>query len=554
MSPPESPFDSARMAEPDSRPAAAAVPIPLAGAAEGAAPRPAPALPDLPALPEPPDLAALAATLALVGIAAGLATLGGDALPGPVMPLIFLTSVLVASVAYGFWSGLVAAALAFFVLNFLFTEPLFTLHISHAQDLITLLVFLFVAGLAGLLTGRLHDQAAAASSRAEVLGVLSALSADLGSAADAESVLASATGHLAALSGGGAAAFRADATGPVVVTTSPGTRPSDADLQAVERALRQSRSQPAPADGGPGAHLTILPLDVSAGDPGQTEASPGALALGHVPLFGPEAGLRTAAIDVLCRQTRAALQRLDFAARAQSERQRAEAEATRSALLASLSHDLRTPLATILGAATALKDLGPDLSAAAQADLLTAIEEEAARLNRHVTNLLQMTRLQAGLRPALAWVDAGDVARAAAARARRAWPQAVIEPAALQDLPMLRAEAGLLEQAVFNLIENALRHGKAPITLHAAQDGQALILTVADQGAGAPAPVRDWLASSDPRPPLGMNGLGLAVAKGIARVLGGDLTMTESPSTARLALPIPPDTQVPRSLPKASDA
>ena len=125
-----------------------------------------------------------------------------------------------------------------------------------------------------------------------------------------------------------------------------------------------------------------------------------------------------AAIAAMARQLRLALQRLDFAGRARAERLRAEAEATRAAVLASLGHDLRTPLATILGAASSLREL--DLSAAARDDLLTAIEEEAERLNRHVANLLQLSRLELGAAPRRDWVDLNDIAEAADAGRRRA--------------------------------------------------------------------------------------------------------------------------------------
>lgn len=486
----------------------------------------------------PPRPGGLLATLGLVGLTTGLVQLGMTVLPESAAPLIILTPVLIAAVAFGFWAGLLAAGLAFGALNFLFTEPLYTFHITHAQDLIALLVFLFVAGLAGLLAGRLHDQAAAATSRADLLAILSDLAGDLAGAATEAEVLACATRHLAALAQGAAAAFRGADPVPDLLTATPGFTPDSAEYLAVERALRLQCVEPAAAEGWQGARLTILPL---------AETASGALALGHAPIPGPEGPRHAAAIEVLCLQTRAALQRLDFAARAQSERQRAEAEATRSALLASLSHDLRTPLATILGAASALKDLGNGLSAAAQADLLTAIEEEAVRLNRHVSNLLQMTRLQSGLTPQWAWVDVADVAQAAAARALRAWPQAEILTSLSPGLPMIRAEAGLLEQALFNLIENALRHGSPPLRISARVQGAQIQIRLQDQGFGLKPLLVDWLASSDPRPPAGLNGLGLAVAKGIARVLGGQLTAEPAPTTFLFCLPIP-------SAARASDA
>jgi two-component system sensor histidine kinase KdpD len=487
--------------------------------------------------PPLPGWQGLGATFLLLAAAAGLVTFGGSFLPETASPLIFLTAVLLASVVFGFWTGLIAAAVAFGMLNFLFTRPLYTFQIAHPQDLITLSVFLLVAALAGLLAGRLHDQAEAATSRAEVLAVLSNLSASLAAAHDEAEVVAIATEHLATLVKGPAATFRAAGTSPDLLSVMPPDyQPTPDELQAAERALRHHRAQAAAAEAWAGPRLTLIPLAATSG---------AALALGYrPPPFGRESLRRDPAIAVLVHQTGLALQRLDFAARAHAERDRAEAEATRSALLASLSHDLRTPLATILGAASSLRDLQADLSPEAKDDLLTAIVEEAARLSRHVTNLLQMTRLEAAIAPNLVWVDVADVAEAAVVRARRAFPQARIETDLGASLPMVRAEAGLLEQAVFNLIENAVRHGAPTVRVQAVSaDALWVQIIVRDQGIGPPALVRDWLASPDPRPALGVRGLGLAVAKGIARVLAGDLVAAPAEAAFILRLPLPQTTQ-----------
>lgn len=473
--------------------------------------------PDTHSWTEPPRPVGLLVMVLLVALAAVTVALAGATLPEAVQPLVFLTAVLIAAVAFGFWTGLIAAAVAFGALNFLFVDPRYTFHIAQPQDLIALLVFLLVAGLAGFLAGRLHDQAEAARGRASVLQILSSLSADLAQTASEAEVLSHATRHLADLARGPALAFRAADPAPQVVAAAPeGFAASLAEVQAAERALRLNRPEPATTDGWAGSRLTVLPL-------GETDG--GALALGHgiLAASGHDRAIREHAIAGLVRQTVLALQRLDFAARARAERDRAEAEATRSALLASLSHDLRTPLATILGAASSLHELHAELPPAAQADLIAAIEEEAARLSRHVENLLKMTRLQTGIAPHLVWVDVEDVALAAVGRAGRAWPFAQIEPDLAPDLPMVRAEAGLLEQAIFNLIENAIRHGRGPVAVGVKRTEGSLAVEVSDQGAGPPPVVRAWLASPETRPAAGLRGLGLAVCKGIAAALGGNL-------------------------------
>lgn len=489
-----------------------------------------PAAPALPPDPQPwqqpPRLADLAVTLALVVGAAGAVALAGPALPEAARPLIFLIAVLIAAVRFGFWTGMIAAALAFFSLNFLFVEPTHTFRIARLQDVVALAVFLLVAGLAGALAGRLHDQAQAAQDRALVLRALSDASADLARPGTAAEVTARLLPHLAALTG--APTFAVGSGAPALIAAHPpGAEPGPATLQAADRALRRMRADPGVIGDGP--PIVIQPV---------ADLAAGRLVLAHglPPQPGRARAIRLAAAEDLARQLALALQRLEAEARAQAESLRAEAEATRSALLASLSHDLRTPLATILGGVSALKMLKADLSPEAEADLLTAVEEEAQRLSRHVENLLQMTRLESGIAPLRTWVDPADVARAALNRIARAYPLARIEADLPSDLALVRSDPGLLEQALFNLAENAIRHGGGAVSVTARIEGSTLDLTVSDPGPGLPPALADWLAGAGTRPAPGQRGLGLAVCKGIARALG--LGLSAGPG-ARITLSLP---------------
>lgn len=480
--------------------------------------------------PPAPGPFGLGATFALVlltsfGARVALAVFPAAILPEATLPMLFLITVLLSAVAFGFWTGLLAAVLAFGALNYFFTVPLYTFHISRPQDLFALLVFLIVAALAGLLAGRLHDRAEAAQTRAEALTILGALSSDLAAAETRTAALAAALRHMARLCGGPAVVLTRRDEHILVLMSDPVDRGLDpVELSAAERCLRTGRIEPAAAQGWPGSALSFLPI---------TEGE-GGIALGHGRLAGREGPLRGLAIIALAEQLRLALQRLDFAENAQAERQRAEVEATRSAVLTSLSHDLRTPLATILGAASALKDLDASLSPAARIDLLAAIEEEAGRLNQHVTNLLQLTRLELDAPRRPTWVDLNDTAEAAVSRARRSFKDADIAMRLAPDLPMIRAEGGLLEQALFNLIDNALHHGRAPVSVESGNLHDAVFVRVRDAGNGPSDLLRTWLAGPEMRPALGQRGLGLAVAKAIARHLGGRLSWQDGAFTLSL--------------------
>ena len=423
---------------------------------------------------------------------------------------------LVSATGFGFWVGIASAVGAVAAFNFLFVEPHFTLLIARPQDLVTLAVFLLAAGLTGLLAGRLREQADAANGRAAALEVVSRVGAELAGAPSAAEAAGIALRHLHRLARGPAVALLPKGGVLEPLAAEPRDYAPDArDLDAADIAFRRDRAEPAPAQGWAGSRLSFYPL--------RAEGTPG-MVIGHARLAPDSRGRdwRGKAIEAVLGQTEQALRRLALAGEAEAERRRAAGEQVRAALLASLSHDLRTPLATILGAVTTLRELGATLPPAAQADLLAAIEEETGRLARYVEKLLQLTRLQAGVAAQMAWVDAGDALQAAAARARRSWPEARIMSAP-GTLPMVRAEAGLLEQAIFNLIENAVRYAPGPIRATGAVEGDEIVLAVADGGPGLPPAVAEWLESPAMTMPQG-GGLGLPICKGIARTLGGRMT------------------------------
>ncbi len=268
-----------------------------------------------------------------------------------------------------------------------------------------------------------------------------------------------------------------------------------------------------------------------------TRRALGVLGIGAAPegvSIDPEA--RTL-VSAIAEQTAAALERARLSHEVSSARTAAETERVRNTLLASISHDFRTPLAAIMGAATGLRDLGERMTPAARADLLDQVSGEAEHLDRMVRDLLAITRLEAGaLELRRDWIDATETMERVATMERRRHPERVIalEPAG----PLLiRADQTLLEQALVNLVENALRHAgaQARVVLAASAVSGAAFLTVDDDGVGVPP---DTLArmfekfvsapASDRRTGATGSGLGLAIARGIAEAHGGTL-VAESP-------------------------
>jgi two-component system sensor histidine kinase KdpD len=216
-----------------------------------------------------------------------------------------------------------------------------------------------------------------------------------------------------------------------------------------------------------------------------------------------------------------------------------ENEKLRTTLLSSLSHDLRTPLASITGAVTTLRQFGETMAPAKREDLLASIEEEAARLTRFVANLLDMSRIEAGaLKPKRDYVDVAEVVRAAVERARKVFPDQKITSSLARDVPLIRGDANLLEQVLFNLFDNAQKYGGgAAAIVHARRLGGNVQLSVTDEGPGVkPADLERIFEKfyqggrADGR--KAGTGLGLSICRGLIEAMGGTIH-AESPAARR---------------------
>jgi two-component system sensor histidine kinase KdpD len=227
----------------------------------------------------------------------------------------------------------------------------------------------------------------------------------------------------------------------------------------------------------------------------------------------------------------------------------------RAALLNSISHDLRTPLSTVLGSTTTMIEYGEGMPAATRADLLQSVREEAERLNRYVGNLLDMTRLEGGgLHFRNDWVDARDVLMAAAERVSRRLEHRYIERDFPPELSLVRLDPNLLEQAVVNILENAIAYSpdETAIELAAYEDRSNIVISIEDEGKGIPTAELErvfekFRRMEEPTDRSKGAGLGLSISKGFIEAMGGRIAA---------ASPIHGDhgTRVLISLPKASPA
>jgi two-component system, OmpR family, sensor histidine kinase KdpD len=465
-----------------------------------------------------------AVSLLFVAAVAVFGTASASWLPATGLPLLFLVAVLASAVTFGFWPGITAAALAFATYNFLFVEPLYTLRVGSAADVLALSLFLISAGLTGWLAGRARDEADAANRRAAHLGILSQFTAALGGCDTAGAVFNALLIHITLVTHDDAVVM-AEVAGVMTPVHSrpPGIHLDDFSLQACERAFRYGSGQPATAAGWQGSRFGFHPL--------VAEESVSAVVGVRMPetdrlrIYELEQTVTT-----MVAQGAAALSRILQAGKVETARIRADQETLRATLLLSLSHDLRTPLATILGSVSSLRQLGSSLPEEARDDLLQATEEETQRLSRYVEDLLTMTRLNAGLKPRLDWVDPADVMNSAAVRARLSHPDRRISLAAGPAVTLIHCDAALLEQALFNLLDNAAKFSTpdGPVMVKLQRDGEQIMFTVDDEGPGIPLDQQPHLfdplfRGSDS---LGTGtGLGLAIVQGIATLLGGSVSV-----------------------------
>ena len=460
-----------------------------------------------------------AGAAASVAVATGVAALSEQANAGANLSMIFMLSVLTSGLAFGLWPAISAAALAAFVYNFLFLPPRLTIWIGHPADVLTFAVFFAVAIATGLLTGRVRDHAWAAGRRASAVTALLAASRRLSIAATREVAAQVLAEHLAAAISGKAVVFLPEGTEITPMGASPRMETfSTAELAAARWAWE--RGEPAGAGTGtlPTLTWTFRPLQ-------GVKARSGVAATEAVNLGTEDERFILALLD----QGAVALERAEFAVEAADAEAFRRSDRLRSALLNSVSHDLRTPLSTVLGSATTLLDYGKSLEPKVQRDLLESIREEAERLSRYVGDLLDMSKLEGGaLSARREWTDVREVLVSAIAQVTRGADERVIVRDFPATLSMVKADAGLLEQALVNILQNAIAYSPKGSTVEAAayEDRSNVVISIEDQGRGIPPAelqrVFEKFQRLEEISDRGHGaGLGLAISKGFVEAMGG---------------------------------
>ncbi|MDB5641618.1 MAG: kdpD [Hyphomicrobiales bacterium] len=451
----------------------------------------------------------------------------------PNVSMIFLAAVLFCALRRGTRAAVLAAMLSFFGYNFFFIEPRHTFTVAAPHEVFALLVFLVVAILTGSLAGRVRHQAETVARRASATQSLYEFTRKMSAASTADDVLWAAAAHINKT-------FAARALLLV---------PDKDDLQ-----LRAAWPPEEHLDAG---NRSAAQWALTKGEPAgwRTQTLPN-LTMQYRPLRSPRAILGVCGfgpaesthelgsedermLAAILDQTAIALDRALLVDEAIKVAALQENESIRDALLASLSHDLRTPLATITGAVTSLRELGAQMSEEQQRELLQSIEAESARLSRFVANLLDMSRIESGaLKVRRDWVDVGDAVRGAVERSRKAFPQNPTNLSIEPGLPFIRGDASLLEQVLFNLLDNAHKYaGDVGAIVHARREDGNVLISVTDEGPGIrPADLERIFEKfyrggrNDGR--RAGTGLGLSICRGIVNSMGGTIE-AQSPAIRR---------------------
>ena len=499
------------------------------------------------------DGAAYGRALAVVMVCTALDWLLFPAFEKANLVMVYLLGVTVVAMRGRRLAAIVASVLSVAAFDFFFVSPHLSFAITDLEYLITFAVMLLVALVISTLTVRLRQQVEAARHRERRTAVLYALSRDLASTRDIDGLLQAAARHLYEVFECQVSLLLPDATGRL--------QPWGAGADGLSHRL------------GSQILLTLEPKEHAVAQwvyehrqmAGLGTATlPSAAAL-YIPLLGTEGavgvlGVRPASLrrllapeqihllETFANQTALGIERATLAGEAQQAQVQIATERLRNSLLSTVSHDLRTPLTAIAGAASGLLEDNALLDPAARRELCQTIAEEAQRLNRLVQNLLEMTRLEAGaVQVHKEWQPLEEVVGAALTRLAAQMldrPLTIHLPA---DLPLVPLDSVLIEQVLLNLLDNALKYTSpgSPLALTAWATAEAVIVEMADRGPGLPPGDEQRIFEKfyrvpGPAQPSG-TGLGLTICRGLVEAHGGQMWAANRPgggTVVRFTLPL----------------
>jgi two-component system sensor histidine kinase KdpD len=445
--------------------------------------------------------------------------------------MLYLLGVMWLATRYGSAAGITGAVLGVAAFDFTVVPPYYSFAVSDTQYIFTFAVMLLAGLFISTITTRLREQESIARNRHSSIAALMEMTRAITGAADMEDLARAVVSQAQNYFQVQCAVIIRENEKPRVVYQSAGLDMDDKELGVAAWVIANGRPAGALTDTLPASRVLAMPFRGVRG-------TVGALALTRPEM---ETLIEPPTIDslrALCEQTAVAIERLLFSAESRRAWADAQRESIRNTLLASVSHDLRTPLAAIAAAAGSLVESGSTGSMERVADAARAITSEADRMDRLIDKLLNMTRLESGrmdLRQEILPVE--ELIASSIERVSRHEPGVRIRVLPVADIPPCRGDPELLEQVMVNLIENAAEHGNSeaaePIEVSATGDGEFVRVTVRDHGAGLEADeiphlFEKFYRSLRNRRHQGL-GLGLAICRTIVLLHGGSITGRNHP-------------------------
>jgi two-component system sensor histidine kinase KdpD len=462
--------------------------------------------------------------------------------------LVFLAAIVAVAVRLGLWPSIAASIASSLSYNFFFIAPVFTFTIADPRNVAAFVFFIVVAVVISNVAARGRAQIVAARGRVRSLESLYGFSRKLAAVGVLDDVLWATAFQIASmLRVRVVLLLPEDGVLGVKAAYPPEDILDEADLAAARWAWQSDRAAGRGSDTLPGARRLFLPLRTG----GATTGVIGIDSDKTGPFLTPE---ERRLLDALIDQGALAIERVRLVEDIGRIKRNDETDRLRAALLTSISHDLKTPLAAALGAAGTLRDLSPSLADAEKADLLSTIIDECERLNRFIANLLDMTKLESGaIAPNVAPHDLGEIVGSALRRAGKILANHRVDLHLPSDLPMLNLDAVLFEQVLFNLLDNAAKYAPdgTAIRIEAWRDGDVVGLQILDEGEGIPAGDIEHVFDKFYRVQKtdqvrAGTGLGLAIARGFVEAMHGTIAAANrndrSGTVLTITLPVPPKT------------
>jgi two-component system sensor histidine kinase KdpD len=437
---------------------------------------------------------------------------------------ILLMAVLISSSLWGLRQGLISSFIAAIAYDFFFLPPLYSLRIDDWAHVVSLALLGLTAVTISILAEAFTRNGRAARRHEIITRRVYTLGRYLGEANDPAEIAKMLVTGVGTVLGAKAVLLERKVDGPMVAAAHPkGASLTPSEWETVLRLLQGNK--------GAIQHTAGSHSDCTAVLINEAESTV-VLAIGQTRRRLWQLPERMHVIETLAGGASAAFKRVALHKRAEDARLAAEAERLRSALLTSLSHELKTPLAVILGSASSLMELKANLSAGAAEELLGSILEEGERLNQQIANLLDMSRVESeGIRPERQPSDLGDIIGSALDRAKRALSYHYVAVEVPDDIPNVDVDPILMEKAIFNILENAAKYTPpgTTVTLSASHHQGPVILMVGDEGSGIqpkdlPHLFEKFYRGGDgKRKPWG-TGLGLAISRGFLQAMGATIT------------------------------